>query len=177
MREKGGRGWSEVLRGLRGKRGVYILILLLGADRRAVIGSLGWVDFPAGGYAYVGSAAGGLAGRLGRHLRCRPRRPHWHIDGLLALARPLGAVYAETGRALECLLAGSLSSCLRRIPRFGSTDCGCGGHLFHDGDPGIIWKRSMEAFRSLGLAPGLLVASDNPAQGASCVGPGSLPLS
>jgi len=160
VREKGGWGWDEALRGLAGKRGAYILVLSLERTSRAMIGSLGWVDFPAGGYGYVGSATGGLAGRLGRHLRGRPRRPHWHIDGLLALARPLGAVYGETDRRSECPLARRLSLHLWGIPRFGSTDCGCRGHLFHAADPETIWRRSMEAFRSLGLTPGLLIGPE-----------------
>lgn len=58
-------------------------MLHLPADTRMTIGKLGVFDFPAGWYAYVGSAfgAGGLVGRLRHHLK-PVERPHWHIDYL-----------------------------------------------------------------------------------------------
>jgi Uri superfamily endonuclease len=61
--------------------GNYVLLLHLPNDERLAIGKLGTFDFPAGWYAYVGSAfgAGGLVGRLKHHLK-PVERPHWHID-------------------------------------------------------------------------------------------------
>jgi Uri superfamily endonuclease len=63
--------------------GNYILLLLLADDETLTIGKLGTYDFPAGWYAYVGSAfgPGGLVGRLKHHLR-PVEQPHWHIDYL-----------------------------------------------------------------------------------------------
>jgi Uri superfamily endonuclease len=61
--------------------GTYVLLLHLPTDKELTIGKLGTFDFPAGWYAYVGSAfgPGGLVGRLKYHLK-PVERPHWHID-------------------------------------------------------------------------------------------------
>jgi Uri superfamily endonuclease len=63
--------------------GTYVLLLHLPAPVELTVGRLGTFDFPAGWYAYIGSAfgAGGLVGRLKHHLR-PVERPHWHIDYL-----------------------------------------------------------------------------------------------
>ena len=63
--------------------GNYILLLHLSRDEQLTIGKLGTFNFPAGWYAYVGSAfgSGGLVGRLKYHLK-PVERPHWHIDYL-----------------------------------------------------------------------------------------------
>ncbi len=68
--------------------GNYILLLHLPADERLTIGKLGTFVFPAGWYAYVGSAfgAGGLVGRLKHHLQ-PVEKPHWHIDYLRQAAQ------------------------------------------------------------------------------------------
>jgi len=61
-----------------------VLILRLPCPATVNVGRLGRVRFPAGWYAYVGSAygPGGLAARISRHLR--PSKPsHWHLDYLL----------------------------------------------------------------------------------------------
>ncbi|MBL8145099.1 MAG: DUF123 domain-containing protein, partial [Anaerolineae bacterium] len=61
--------------------GDYILWLALREPAELTIGQLAAYYFPAGVYAYVGSArgAGGLAGRL-KHHQSPVLRPHWHID-------------------------------------------------------------------------------------------------
>ncbi len=63
--------------------GQYVLLLHLPGNEQLTIGKLGRFDFPAGWYAYVGSAfgSGGLVGRLKHHLK-PVERPHWHIDYL-----------------------------------------------------------------------------------------------
>src|SRR5262245_22681791 len=63
--------------------GNYVLLLHLANDKVLTIGKLGTFDFPAGWYAYVGSAfgSGGLVGRFKHHLQ-PIERPHWHIDYL-----------------------------------------------------------------------------------------------
>ena len=68
--------------------GNYILLLHLPANESLTIGKLGDFDFPAGWYAYVGSAfgAGGLVGRLKHHLK-PVEKPHWHIDYLRQAAQ------------------------------------------------------------------------------------------
>lgn len=67
--------------------GQYVLLLHLQVDQSLVIGKLGTFDFPAGWYAYVGSAfgPGGLVGRLKHHLQPTDT-PHWHIDYLRQVA-------------------------------------------------------------------------------------------
>jgi Uri superfamily endonuclease len=67
--------------------GNYVLLLQLATNESLSIGKLGTFDFPAGWYAYVGSAfgAGGLVGRLKHHLQ-PVERPHWHIDYLRQVA-------------------------------------------------------------------------------------------
>ena len=68
--------------------GTYILLLHLPTDEILTIGKLGTFDFPAGWYAYAGSAfgPGGLVGRLKHHLQ-PVDRPHWHIDYLRQVAQ------------------------------------------------------------------------------------------
>ena len=68
--------------------GTYVLLLHLATDEKLTIGKLGTFIFPAGWYAYVGSAfgAGGLVGRLKHHLR-PVEKPHWHIDYLRQAAQ------------------------------------------------------------------------------------------
>jgi Uri superfamily endonuclease len=68
--------------------GNYILLLHLLDDEILTIGKLGTFDFPAGWYAYVGSAfgSGGLVARLKHHLQ-PVEKPHWHIDYLRQAAQ------------------------------------------------------------------------------------------
>ena len=68
--------------------GTYVLLLHLPLDETLTIGKLGTFHFPAGWYAYVGSAfgAGGLVGRLKHHLK-PVKKPHWHIDYLRQAAQ------------------------------------------------------------------------------------------
>lgn len=63
--------------------GTYILLLQLPVDTTISIGRLGIIDFPAGWYAYIGSAfgAGGLVSRIKHHLQ-PTETLHWHIDYL-----------------------------------------------------------------------------------------------
>lgn len=97
------------------------------------IGRLGTFDFPAGDYVYTGSASRNLEARIARHLR-PDKRPHWHIDYLLAApgVTVLAVTHSATGEcALNQATPGSAP-----VPRFGATDCrlGCGSHLKYLGD-------------------------------------------
>ncbi len=126
--------------------------MYLECDTRIQVGRLGVQDLPAGWYLYVGSALGGLAGRVGRHLRRRApahtdRRPHWHIDALLAHAA-VQEVWCHQGvERLECGWAAALG---RRaagrplIAGFGASDCGCATHLFYaSGRPDVDRLRAL----------------------------------
>ena len=118
---------------LPARPGTYVLLLRNPRSVRVRAGSLGLCDFPRGWYLYTGSAfgPGGLAARIGRHLRpdksCR-----WHIDYLTA-ALPVRRVWLTTSplRA-ECAWADLLAR-LGGVPAvkgFGASDCTCAAHLF-----------------------------------------------
>jgi Uri superfamily endonuclease len=115
--------------------GVYALVWRLVSPLRLEVGRLGRVDLPPGWALYVGSAhgPGGLAARVGRHLRAE-KRTHWHVDALTGRA-PVCAVWAvESARRLECAWAGAimgLAGVSIPVPGFGSSDCRCPTHLFH----------------------------------------------
>jgi Uri superfamily endonuclease len=115
--------------------GTYVLILELKQDLRIGIGKLGEQVYPAGCYAYVGSAqgSGGLAGRIGRHLRTSDqKRSHWHIDALNSQAEIVQVWWKEGSPSQECYWALCIAADgTRSIPGFGSTDCRCPSHLFH----------------------------------------------
>lgn len=115
--------------------GAYILLLRVQEDQACEIGRLGEFAIPAGYYAYVGSALGpgGLAARVGRHLRAG-KRMHWHIDYLLAMATVEEVWAAASERRLECEWARRLLETPAVhvvVPRFGASDCTCPAHLIH----------------------------------------------
>ncbi len=109
--------------------GSYILIIKLPETEQINIGSLKSVRFHRGYYAYVGSAMGGLEVRLSHHLK-KNKKLHWHIDYLLQKALITSIVLCETERRVECTIAQALKCQLDYVPRFGSSDCRCGSHLF-----------------------------------------------
>ena len=101
------------------------------------IGALGAHAFPAGQYLYVGSAwgPGGLAARVGRHLR-GDGAVHWHVDYLRAQAEPVALWWAAHARD-ECAWAGHLLAHPGAeivVPRFGASDCACAAHLARVGE-------------------------------------------
>ncbi len=111
-------------------RGSYLLCLHLPEDADIRVGALGRVYFRKGYYLYAGSAAKDLSQRLARHLR-RRKRCHWHIDYLRERATSCTALPIRTSAALEHALASSVSGIADwSIPRFGSSDCSCGTHLY-----------------------------------------------
>ena len=111
--------------------GIYIAIFKLARTHPISVGSLGAIRFPRGIYLYVGSAQRGLTKRLQRHAR-RHKPKHWHIDYLSSKATFLGAIMLEGPKRLECRVAAMLARrCRVAVPDFGSSDCRCGGHLFH----------------------------------------------
>ena len=112
--------------------GAYLLILRIGAPVELAIESLGRPRLDRGVYVYAGSALGpgGIGARLARHFRS-DKRPHWHIDHLMAVADAVGAVAVPGGG--ECDLVRRLKASPRShqpVGSFGSSDCRvCRSHL------------------------------------------------
>ncbi|MBT4490314.1 MAG: GIY-YIG nuclease family protein [Rhodospirillaceae bacterium] len=119
--------------------GAYALLIQLPAPLQLPIARLGRPTLAPGPYVYCGSAygPGGLAARVGRHLR-RGKSIRWHVDHL-----------TERGEVLDvlCVPDGSECELVRRLGRmagvgtplagvgtplagFGSSDCQqCASHL------------------------------------------------
>lgn len=118
--------WTTVEEG-----GTYTLVVECSEPATVAVGALGAVEFPAGWYAYVGSALGpGGFSRVRRHreLAAGERETrHWHLDYLLGHpAASLDAVVAAVAD-IECAVATGLDG--ERVPGFGCSDCGCDSHL------------------------------------------------
>jgi endonuclease-3 len=112
--------------------GTYVLVFELGAPVTVDVGALGPCAFPAGDYAYVGSAFG--AGGFGRAERHRQKlggegdTVHWHVDALTTHSETsFVAAHLVPGRAVECAVAGELPP--GPCDGFGSSDCDCRSHL------------------------------------------------
>ena len=90
--------------------GTYVLILHLPHRATIDVGRLGRFQFPAGWYAYAGSAhgPGGLAARIARHLRS-PKPLHWHVDYLRTKAQPDQVWYAVGTQKRECTWAEAVT--------------------------------------------------------------------
>ncbi len=111
--------------------GSYILLLRLGDDAEAEVGSLGRLRFSSGWYAYTGSARNGLEARVGRHFS-KAKAMRWHIDRLSALSAESLALAFLGESPTECSLAARLIDAGAEPAHkgFGSSDCRCGTHLF-----------------------------------------------
>jgi len=117
--------------------GTYTLLLDLPETVDVAVGALGTHRFPAGAYAYTGSALGsGGFTRVDRHRRVAAGDHdvcHWHIDYLTGHPdTTLVGVVTSPGVDAECAIA-------RRLPAgpvdgFGASDCDCRSHLAVDGD-------------------------------------------
>jgi Uri superfamily endonuclease len=120
------------------KQGAYILYLHLRKPLKLTVGSLGQASFPAGLYAYVGSARRGVAARIGRHRRLAEKKSgklHWHIDYLLVHLQTMWAGETVLDDGVECKVSKEIASkkgVLAPVPGFGSSDCrsGCRAHLY-----------------------------------------------
>ena len=139
-----------------GGKGVYTLVVLVPAQRTITVGSLGSHRFPAGYYAYTGSALGrgavSLRGRVLRHLR-EDKKRKWHIDHLLsgANAEMKAVIAANTEKKLECEINCYLKDRLRAeipVPKFGSSDCrkNCGSHLLYLGQDQHVPERTAQLY-------------------------------
>lgn len=129
--------------------GSYVLVMRLDRDCVIRVGALGDVRFPAGMYAYVGSAMAGLDARIARHLR-DDKRLHWHVDYLLQHAEVREVVRVESDERLECRIATALAGRLAGVEGFGCSDCGCESHLLGPASEGALSEaiaRAIDAIR------------------------------
>ncbi len=115
--------------------GIYTLVLRLDEAKDIKVGALGIIHFAEGYFAYTGSARGlGGLKRVARHKEvmsgANPCRK-WHIDYLLPHTSLADVVITRTFANLECQIAAKIGSELPAMPRFGSTDCRCPGHLHY----------------------------------------------
>ena len=113
--------------------GTYVLWLHLPGHRRIGVGRLGDIDFAPGYYGYVGSAQGpgGLAARVGRHLR-GGLKLRWHIDYLRRAAHPAAVWYCVSPRRREhdwAKVLAAIPGGWVPAPGFGASDCACPTHL------------------------------------------------
>lgn len=130
-------------------KGSYILLVKLANSRNISTGKLGYISFPRGFYAYIGSAMKGLEARLARHLR-KEKKLHWHIDYLLKEANIRDIILCPGGQKAECSLAQILAKEFQSIPGFGSSDCKCKSHLYFGNEKDLKVK-VMEAVDQAGL--------------------------
>lgn len=132
--------------------GIYVLIFHLSANATVHVGRMGKIEFQSGWYAYVGSGKSGVEARVRRHLRAH-RRDHWHLDYLLRLGQPVTAVIGHTAQSLECPIARHLETLFQVVPRFGSSDCRCSGHLFHSPEQACLEDAAVKGMAALGCTP------------------------
>jgi endonuclease-3 len=117
--------------------GTYTLLIDLPRTVEISVGALGTHRFPAGAYAYTGSAlgSGGFA-RVDRHRRvaCGDHGVrHWHVDYLTGHPdTSLVDVVTSTGADAECAIARQLPD--GPVEGFGASDCTCRSHLASDAD-------------------------------------------
>lgn len=112
----------------------YVLLIFLKFEVEKVVGRLGKVRFPAGHYAYVGSAKLNFEHRIKRHLT-RKKKLFWHIDYILSDERAKVVDIFCVKREVEHEVAMSLYRLgFEVVKNFGSSDCNCPGHLFYVDD-------------------------------------------
>jgi len=131
-------------------KGVYALLIRLEEPLELGVGKLGTVKLPAGYCLYLGSAMGGLAARIRRHLR-RRKKLRWHVDYLTSVAVPDEVWWTECEERAECDWAAAglrLPAATTPAAGFGASDCRCGSHLVH-----VPERPTAAHFRKL-LGPG-----------------------
>lgn len=123
--------------------GLYVLWLHVADAVSVNVGALGSWTVEPGLFAYVGSARRGRSARIARHLRTDKVR-RWHIDYFRPAGHVVAVTYVDAPELTECRLAEHLADRLegtRAIPRFGSSDCRCPGHLLRFADLDA-WSRA-----------------------------------
>ncbi|MFC5279432.1 DUF123 domain-containing protein [Halorubrum rubrum] len=135
--------------------GTYTLLVELSSTTSLSVGALGERRFPAGGYAYTGSALGsGGFSRVSRHRRTARGDHdvrHWHVDYLLGEtdARVDRVVHAP-GVDAECAVAARLPA--GPVDGFGASDCGCSSHLSAAATLGDLIDRVTRAYDAEGAS-------------------------
>jgi Uri superfamily endonuclease len=115
--------------------GTYTILVNLPEAATVAVGALGEHRFPAGYYAYTGSAFGpGGFARVDRHMEIaagdRDAR-HWHVDYLLGdTPARIETVVRSAEVDIECEVAASIDDVGETVvPGFGASDCDCQTHL------------------------------------------------
>lgn len=140
---------TTFLQSLPAERGAYALVIDLIRPLALGIPRYSGSVLPTGRYVYCGSAygPGGIAARVGRHLRT-DKKLRWHVDHLTHAGTVVDVMPVIGGR--ECdLLAAVLTTPGAHVPlrRFGGMDCiSCPAHLVAVG-PAFV------AAESIGGAP------------------------
>jgi len=119
--------------------GTYTLVLERDDNGPIGVGAIGEIAFPAGWYAYTGSALGsGGFGRIDRHRAVAAGdndTRHWHIDYLLGDGATTVGRVVTTEADIECAVArrvdGETAAGFDRVEDFGCSDCDCRSHLIH----------------------------------------------
>ena len=114
--------------------GTYTLVLARESGGAIEVGALGSLDFPAGWYAYTGSALGpGGFSRVERHRAVASGdngARHWHVDYLLGDGATNVDSVVTTAADIECAVARRLvASVGGAVTDFGCSDCDCSSHL------------------------------------------------
>ena len=145
--------------------GAYVLLIHLENPKSIEVGRLGTIDFPAGWYAYIGSALNGIAARVNRHLR-HCKKLHWHVDYLLRKGQIDEVTWALSDQRLECRIADTLQQRgLPSIRRFGASDCRCPSHLFHSPSYRLLQNEVSLGFTSAGVSSHQYTSMQGTAQG------------
>ena len=135
--------------------GTYTLVAELPETATIAVGALGECRFPAGAYAYTGSAlgAGGFS-RVHRHRRTAAGTHdvrHWHIDYLLGHpAVGIDRVVHGPGVDVECAVATRLPE--GPVEGFGASDCDCRSHLSRAATLDDLTERVVSAYETVGSA-------------------------
>ncbi len=128
--------------------GTYVLVIERAEEADIEVGALGPRSFPAGTYAYVGTAFGpGGFSRIDRHRDLAAGRRdvrHWHIDYLLGHPESQLAYAIEFPDVdRECELTDRLPG--DRVAGFGASDCDCGAHLLAVPDAATVREAAIDA--------------------------------
>jgi Uri superfamily endonuclease len=112
-------------------KAVYVLIIQVKNTTSIKVGSLGYLTFRKGMYAYIGSAQSNFRYRIKRHLH-KKKKLFWHIDYFLDNKKTkIWKIFFKEGiKTEECNLARLISKKGKIVLKFGSSDCKCKSHLF-----------------------------------------------
>jgi Uri superfamily endonuclease len=128
--------------------GTYTLVVDLPETVVIDVGALGSLEFPAGAYAYTGSAFGpGGLSRVDRHRRVASGEHdvrHWHVDYLLGdPSTSLLDVVVTRGADVECTVASAVGD--GPADGFGSSDCSCRTHLAYRESTDVLEEAVQQA--------------------------------